>query len=450
MKSFIAKALFLGSIAFLPAIASAQWSAPTATPPSNNASTPLNVSGTGQTKVGGLTVNTGGAATGFVVSSGNVGIGTASPSSLLSVYGGSAAYGSINIGNNFGSNYNGIWLNGDTSTGNYNLLSSASDKALYINRPSGSAINFRENNGNQMTLASGGYLGIGNASPGAILTVGDGIGVSGSRSISFGNTSGSFYSYMGQSTTNNVGLSWIYSATPSAGFGQLQTFSRSNPLYVDGSQLYLNAQSSAGNVGVGLTNPAYKLDVNGDTYVRGWLRTSGAAGWYSESYGGGWYMSDSTWIRAYNSKPVYMAGGFDTGSASGVGCSGGLGGGYTFRVCGTANASTAFYSPAFYYSSDLNLKKDIAPLDGSLAKVMKLEGVSFEWKDEARGKGTNIGLIAQDVEKVYPELVATDKETGLKSVEYGNLVAPLIEAIKEQQRQIDLLKAEVKALKADD
>ncbi|HEU5114493.1 MAG TPA: hypothetical protein VFT82_01865, partial [Candidatus Paceibacterota bacterium] len=59
------------------------------------------------------------------------------------------------------------------------------------------------------------------------------------------------------------------------------------------------------------------------------------------------------------------------------------------------------------------------------------------------------GLIAQDVEKVYPELVNTNKQTGLKSVEYANLVGPLIEAVKEQQKEIDTLKAEVAALQAN-
>ncbi|MEA2113000.1 MAG: tail fiber domain-containing protein [Patescibacteria group bacterium] len=104
---------------------------------------------------------------------------------------------------------------------------------------------------------------------------------------------------------------------------------------------------------------------------------------------------------------------------------------------------------SYTISSDIRLKKDIAELDSSLSKILQLKGVSFKWKDEeARGDSVNIGLIAQDVEKVYPELVMTDEETGLKSIQYSNLVAPLIEAIKEQQKQIDELKNEIKLLKS--
>jgi len=98
----------------------------------------------------------------------------------------------------------------------------------------------------------------------------------------------------------------------------------------------------------------------------------------------------------------------------------------------------------FYYSSDRALKTDIRPLDNSLAMVSRLEGVSFRWKHNGRA---DIGLAAQDVEKVYPELVSTDPQSGLKSVEYGNLVAALIESVKEQQKQISQLRSEVDELK---
>jgi len=60
-----------------------------------------------------------------------------------------------------------------------------------------------------------------------------------------------------------------------------------------------------GNTGIGYTNPAYKLQVNGDSYINGWLRTVGKKGIYFQSYGGGLYMTDNTWIRTYGNKNFY-------------------------------------------------------------------------------------------------------------------------------------------------
>jgi hypothetical protein len=99
----------------------------------------------------------------------------------------------------------------------------------------------------------------------------------------------------------------------------------------------------------------------------------------------------------------------------------------------------AVQATSFIYSSDRLLKENIMPLTNSLEKVQQLQGVSFKWKDTGR---EDIGLVAQDVEEVLPELVHTNSE-GLKSLEYGNIVALLIEAIKEQQNQINELKIEL-------
>ncbi|MCM7515663.1 tail fiber domain-containing protein [Enterobacter cloacae] len=88
--------------------------------------------------------------------------------------------------------------------------------------------------------------------------------------------------------------------------------------------------------------------------------------------------------------------------------------------------------------SDEKLKENIKPLDNSLERILKLKGVSYTWKES---KTPDVGLIAQDVEKVYPELVKT--EGGIRQVDYQKLVAPLIEAVREQQNEINALKAGV-------
>lgn len=99
-----------------------------------------------------------------------------------------------------------------------------------------------------------------------------------------------------------------------------------------------------------------------------------------------------------------------------------------------------FRGEEFLYTSDEKLKERVKDLDNSLQKVLALRGVSFYFKNQPDVK--KIGLIAQEVEKVVPEVVATNQE-GIKSVEYGNLIALLIEAIKEQQKEIDMLKSQL-------
>ena len=103
------------------------------------------------------------------------------------------------------------------------------------------------------------------------------------------------------------------------------------------------------------------------------------------------------------------------------------------------------YANQFIYLSDRSLKKDIVPLVGSLDKLLALNGYSFAWK--ASGK-KDIGIIAQEVEKVFPDIVHTDPETGIKSVEYGNLIAPVIESIKSQQEIIAAQNARIESLEA--
>jgi hypothetical protein len=93
--------------------------------------------------------------------------------------------------------------------------------------------------------------------------------------------------------------------------------------------------------------------------------------------------------------------------------------------------------------SDIRWKKDITKIDSALEKISTLNGVTFNWNDdqkESRGEEREIGLIAQDVEKVFPEAVR-DNEDGYKLLNYSGLIGPLVEAVKE-------LKADNEALKA--
>jgi hypothetical protein len=109
---------------------------------------------------------------------------------------------------------------------------------------------------------------------------------------------------------------------------------------------------------------------------------------------------------------------------------------YTFNDNGsfTATGNVTAYS-------DIKLKENIEPIVNSLDKVNQINGVTFDRIDTPE-LGRQMGVIAQDVEKVCPELVSTDEE-GTKSVAYGNMVGLLIEAIKDQQKQIDELRAKL-------
>jgi hypothetical protein len=96
---------------------------------------------------------------------------------------------------------------------------------------------------------------------------------------------------------------------------------------------------------------------------------------------------------------------------------------------------------SFSVSSSKRLKKNIKPIEGALDKVQRLTGVSYDWK--ADGKH-NIGLIAEDVGEVIPEVVKHEKNgQDARSVDYGSLVALLIEATKEQQKEIEVLKRKI-------
>jgi Chaperone of endosialidase len=209
-------------------------------------------------------------------------------------------------------------------------------------------------------------------------------------------------------------------------------------------------------------NTGFYIDMNaasnlssvtmGTAYSSNWFRSYGATGWYNETYGGGLYMDNTSWLKSYGSKSIWAGTGM-------LGSDGGLTVGYNGATAPAAGAiilgnvgigtsapgtkldvAGTVQATAFVYTSDRSLKDNVQPLQNSLAKVRALNGYTFNWKTS----GTkDIGVIAQEVEQVYPSLVHTNRSTGLKSVEYGNLVAPLIEAVKELAAMLESLAARV-------
>lgn len=95
-----------------------------------------------------------------------------------------------------------------------------------------------------------------------------------------------------------------------------------------------------------------------------------------------------------------------------------------------------------FNSSDIRFKTNVKPIENALEKVQSINGVEFDWIPDWINhgyEGHDIGVIAQEVEKVVPELVRT-RSTGYKAVKYDKLVAVLIEAIKELKKEVDNLK----------
>lgn len=136
-----------------------------------------------------------------------------------------------------------------------------------------------------------------------------------------------------------------------------------------------------------------------------------------------------------------------------------LGGNVTPSVSGSYSLGNSSYKWTAVYAnngtiqtSDRRYKKNIKPLEGALEKVLTLNGVTYEWRvsefpEQNFDSKTHVGIIAQEVEKVFPELVETG-ENGYKSVSYEKLTPVLIEAVKEQQKTIESQQQQIDELKA--
>lgn len=172
---------------------------------------------------------------------------------------------------------------------------------------------------------------------------------------------------------------------------------------------------------------------NGSCYNGNWYRSTGATGWYNETYAGGIYMMDTTWVRVYNSKAFYVAN----------------------EIAATGNI-TAYYS-------DARLKENLEVIPNALETVKSWTGYKYNANNLGKTFGYDpekkeVGLLAQEVQKTTPEAVEqapfdrTDKKgeslTGQHylTLKYERLVPVLVEAIKEQDKEIQALKEQVASL----
>jgi hypothetical protein len=112
-------------------------------------------------------------------------------------------------------------------------------------------------------------------------------------------------------------------------------------------------------------------------------------------------------------------------------------------IAGAKTFSSAITATAFYQVSDIRLKNVIEPLKINIKDILNIPSFYFTYKDKER---INIGTSAQEVQKVFPEIVNTNSK-GMLSVEYDKFGLIALELIKTQQKEIDSLKYELNNLK---
>ncbi len=482
------------------------WTEPTAAPPIGNVSTPLNIGSTGQSKVGGLILNTGGAPTGLTVQSGAVNL----PANSIDSSEVSFNYADSSSKGGAATTANSVPWSGVSSKPSYNcgaanqglksidLNSGAvscetddiggggvtgSGTANYISKWTGGT-----SLGNSVISDDGNKVYIGTSSISGKLNVYDssGYAISGQTSSAggvgvYGSNGGSGNGIFGSSSTGNGvygttagnGASGVYGQSLGGSNGAAGTSGWGNGVY---------AASNSGNGVYATSNTGYGVygQTNGDSAVYGnnlaggngvagtsvtgnavYARSSSGVG--VSSFGGtfGVYgVAPSTGIGVYGScssgNGVYGYSGSSWGvsgySSSSSGVEGRTGSGWaavygkgpTYGVfCdGTACGGTR----AWTVSSDERLKTNITTIENALDKVEKLRGVNFEWKNNNK---TDIGFIAQEVKDVVPEIVSEDGLNGYYTMETSQITAVLVEAMKEQQKQIEAQQKEISQLKEE-
>ena len=286
-----------------------------------------------------------------------------------------------------------------------------------------------------MDIDSSGNVGIGTSSPVNKLSV---------------SGSGSVANFNGTSSD----VSFSLTSSNSSGTGYIQ-YSGDNLNFWTNNSERLRIDSS-GNLLVGTTSPysvsKTTIDYSSNGAFGITLRDTGSAAEGAMAYfvkGGAVVGSvvSNTSSTSYNTSTTSGITGVDANNVSirtnnteamRIDASGNLLVGTTsgsdkVTVNGTVSATN------FNTTSDATLKTNVETLTGSLDAVNALRGVSFDWIESG---GSEVGFIAQEVEEVLPEVVSTNDQ-GIKSVKYGNMVAVLVEAIKEQQLRIEALEAKL-------
>ena len=213
-----------------------------------------------------------------------------------------------------------------------------------------------------------------------------------------------------------------------------------------------------GNVGIGTTNPSHPLSVV-SSYPQIKIQQTGQTPYFTFGSGSGFAVFDGVGtsnalldIRDDGTSRIRI----DTSGRVGIGTTSPS---QKLEVSGKAKITTSLavgsITPSAttgridaandivaFSTSDIRLKDNIKKIDKALDKVNSIQGIEFDWveKEEVHGNsGHDIGVIAQEIEKVLPDVVTT-RDNGYKAVKYEKIVPLLIEAIKDLSKQVDGLK----------
>lgn len=247
---------------------------------------------------------------------------------------------------------------------------------------------------------------------------------------------------MNMNTTANRGWTWgIVGATPVA------ALSNSGEMQINGDMTVAGADINVGTAGEKIYVTGDDIRISSNSGYIDMISADGSHGVIFRDYTGA--SSDWTGVRHVNNGSAdrfefsVSNGGYGNGlvlmqnNRVGIGLTNPS---YSLHVSGKIK------SDGITETSDIRLKKDIEPIGSALSKILSLNGVTYNWRvDEfpqfKLSDERDMGVIAQEVAKVFPEVVNTDDE-GYLSVEYSHLVPALIEALKEQQQIIDNYKVQ--------
>ncbi len=239
------------------------------------------------------------------------------------------------------------------------------------------------------------------------------------------------YSAGNQNTTGHGNVFLGYEAGRNEGGSNklyIDNTNTSSPLiYGDFNSNYLRFN---GNVGISVT-PAYTLDINGTLNIR----RNGTPALFISGYEAIW-CNGTYFSWGYGATYNAFADKVSIGTTNTSG--------YMLYVYGSA------YTTGSWLGSDARFKDDIQEIEQPLEKVLRMKGVNYHWKtEEYRDRnfpeGRHYGVIAQDIEKVLPEIVM--ETNGEKAVAYTEIIPVLIEAMKEQQKLIEKQQTEIDELK---